>query len=393
MQPRTETVATLALAALAFIVVTGETTPIGLISDIAAGAGTTESRVGLTISWYALVAGGTAVPLTRWTARFDRRWVLAASTAAFSAGHVASAFAGNLTVLAAGRGLAAVGHGLFFALAAPTAQRLARPSTRGRAAGRVMVGGAAALVVGTPLATGLGQLAGWRAALLAIAAVSLLLAVAVLFLVPSLADEPGAPADHPRLAEVLRLPGLGAVLGVLVATVVGHFALFTYVAPFAAERLGLHGTALTVLLLVYGVCAVVGSNLGGRLSDTRPITSTRAASVVFVVALAGVWSAGLAAAPYAGVPMLLVWGGTFSVLVVATSLAVLRRAPGRAAEPANAVYGIVFQIGIVSGSALGSWCYAAGSVTAIPLVAMAAGAVALALVAAWGRAFRAADPG
>ncbi|MEU0559305.1 MFS transporter [Dactylosporangium sp. NPDC006015] len=393
MHPRTELVATFALAALAFIVVTGETTPIGLISDIASGVGSTESRVGLTVSWYALVAGGTAVPLTRWTARFDRRWVLAASTAAFSVGHVATAAAGNLTVLAAGRGLAAVGHGLFFALAAPTAQRLARPSTRGRAAGRVMVGGSAALVVGTPLATGLGQLAGWRAALLAIAAVSLLLAVAVLFLVPSVADEPGTPADHPRLPEVLRLPGLVPVLGVLLATVVGHFALFTYVAPFAAERFGLHGTTLTVLLLVYGVCAVIGSNLGGRLSDTRPITGTRAASVVFVVALAGVWSAGLAAAPYAGVPMLLVWGGTFSVLVVATSLAVLRRAPGRAAEPANAVYGIVFQIGIVSGSAVGSWCYAAGSVTAIPLVAMAAGAVAVALVATSGQAFRAADPG
>lgn len=240
--PRTEFLATFALAALAFIVVTGETTPIGLISDIAAGVGGTESQVGLTVSWYALVAGGTAVPLTRWTARFDRRWVLAASTAAFSVGHVASAVAGNLATLAVGRGLAAVGHGLFFALAAPTAQRLARPATRGRAAGRVMVGGAVALVVGTPLATGLGQLAGWRVALLAVAVVS-------------------------------------------------------------------------------------------------------------------------------------------------------RRAPGRAAEPANALYGIVFQIGIVSGSALGSWCYAAGSVTAIPLVAMSAGAVALALVTTWGRAFRAADPG
>ncbi|GAA1576152.1 hypothetical protein GCM10009827_117510 [Dactylosporangium maewongense] len=65
MQPRTELVATFALATLAFIVVTGETTPIGLISDIAAGVGTSESRVGLTVNWCALVAGGTAVPLTR----------------------------------------------------------------------------------------------------------------------------------------------------------------------------------------------------------------------------------------------------------------------------------------------------------------------------------------
>lgn len=52
---------------------------------------------------------------------------------------------------------------------------------------------------------------------------------------------------------------------------------------------------------------------------------------------------------------------------------------------------IVFQVGTVSGSALGSWCYAAGSVTAIPLVALVCGAVALAVVTACGHAFRAAE--
>jgi predicted MFS family arabinose efflux permease len=81
------------------------------------------------------------------------------------------------------------------------------------------------------------------------------------------------------------------------------------------------------------------------------------------------------------------------VLVVSTGLAVMRRARGPRAETANALYGIVFQLGIVGGSALGSFCYAADRLSAVPLVAAAGGFLTRLLMLTLGRAFRRGEVG
>jgi predicted MFS family arabinose efflux permease len=386
---RTEVAASVALAAIAFIIVTGETTPVGLISEVARGVRTGESQIGLVISWYALIAGATAVPLTRLSSRFDRRRVLLVCAVVFAAGHVVTAVATNIQVLLLGRGLAALSHGVYFAVAMPAALRLARPEARGRAGGRVAVGAASAFVLGTPLSTLLGQTVGWRTVMLVIAGLSLALAVAVARLLPPL---PPLHLDQPRSAggvlATLRSRELIGVLGVSLLVVLAHFALLTYVAPYADERLGVRGTALTVLLLAYGVAAVLGSSLGGRLADRAPVTGVRVAAATFVTALIGLWLAARLDSPLVGVPLLVLWGGAFSTLAVSTALAVLRRARGPQAETANALHGIVFQVGIVAGSALGSLCYAAGQLSAVPLAAAAGGLAALVLLARVGRAFR-----
>jgi len=186
---------------------------------------------------------------------------------------------------------------------APAAIRLARDGMKGRAGSRVLVGGATALVIGTPLTTFIGQAAGWRTAMFTVAAVSLALTVTIGCLLPplpSLHRDQRRPA--PGMAATLRSPGLVTVLAVVLVTVTGHFALYTYVAPYVAEQFDVRGTAFTVVLLAYGTAAVVGSVLGGRLADLSPVTGTRAAATTFVAALLGLWLAGRAGAPVAGVP-------------------------------------------------------------------------------------------
>jgi predicted MFS family arabinose efflux permease len=178
------------------------------------------------------------------------------------------------------------------------------------------------------------------------------------------------------------------IMAITVVVVTVHFALFTYVAPFADERLGVRGPTFTVVLLVYGIAAVLGSAVAGRLADVAPVTGARVAAGTFVVALAGLWLATQANVPVVGVPLLVLWGGAFSMTAVSTALAVLRRANGPQAETATALHGITFQIGIVAGSALGSLALAAGLLAAVPLAAAAGGLAALVLLAFTGRAFR-----
>jgi predicted MFS family arabinose efflux permease len=387
---RSDAAASLAVAAVAFVVVTGETLPVGLISDVARGVGASESQVGLAVGWYALVAAATAVPLTRLTCRLDRRTVLVACALVFGAGHVVSALATSLPVLLAGRSVAAACHGLYFAVATPAVVRLARPEARMRAGGRVAVGGSAALVVGTPLATLVGQAAGWRAAMLLVAAAATALAVLVGRLLGPLPAELDARGSSGGVLTTLRSRALAVVMAVTVVLVTGHFALFTYVAPYAAERLGVSGAAFSVVLLVYGAAAVLGSTLAGRVAEARPVGGVRVAAGVFALASAGVWVAAALGARPVGVALLVLWGGTFSVLAVSTGLAVLRRVPGPSSETAFALHGIVFQVGIMAGSAIGSLSHGAGQLAQIPWVTAAGGLLVLAMLARAGRAFRAA---
>jgi predicted MFS family arabinose efflux permease len=307
----------------------------------------------------------------------------------FGVGHVVAALAANIEVLLCGRGLAALGHGVYFAVATPAAVRLARPGAKGRAGGRVAVGAASALVLGTPLSTLLGQAVGWRTAMLVVAALSLALALAVARLLPPLpAEHRDAPRSARGVVATLRSRALIAVLAVTLAIVTAHFALFTYIAPYAAERLGVRGTAFTVVLLVYGSAAVLGSALAGRLADVAPIAGIRVAAATFVTALAGLWLAAQLRLPAVGVPLLVLWGGAFSMMAVSSTLAALRRARGPRAETATALHGITFQIGIVTGAAIGSLGYAAGFLSAVPLAAAAGGLTVVTLLAFAGRAFR-----
>ncbi|RKN45405.1 MFS transporter [Micromonospora endolithica] len=385
----------LVLAAIAFTFVTGETLPVGLLGDIAAGLDTSPGVVGLSVSVYAATAALTAVPLTRLLARWPRRRILVATAAAFTAGHLLVAAAPSVWFLMAGRAVSAVAHGLYFAVAMPVVTRLAAPEHRGRVGGRIIVGGATALVVGTPLVTLLGQAAGWRFAALAVAGVALALAGMLTRTLPSLPVSDDAAAAGGRLLPTLRFPGLPVVLAVTLLVVGGHFVFFTYLAPYAAQSLDVRGPAFSAVLLGFGLASVAGSALGGRLADARPVAGVRAATALFVVVPVALWASGRVDARPLGAALLAVSGMAFSLLVVLTVLAALRRVDDAHAETANAVHGITFQAGILGGSALGSLCYRIGQVEQIPLLTATFGAVAFLLVLTTRRAFgpRHAAPG
>ncbi|MEV6927098.1 MFS transporter [Dactylosporangium sp. NPDC051485] len=378
------------LAVMAFLVVTGETTPVGLIREIAVGLHTTDDQVGLAIGGYALIAGLSSVPLAHWTARVDRRPVLLTSLLVFAAGHLAAAAAGHVAVFTAARAVAALGHGLLFAVAVPTAIRLADPGAQGKAGARVMVGSATALVAGTPLATYLGQLVGWRTALAVIAATALLLAGAATRLLPAVPGHERLQAG-PGLFAVVRRPGLATVLAATLTVSAAHFVAFTFLAPYVAGRLHVRDTGLAVLLLGYGAAAVAASSVAGRFVDRRPRAGTAAAVAAFTLALIGIWLTPTLPQPTLrtaiGVVFVVAWGASFAALAVLTSLIALRHGAKAHTETVNAVSGIAFQVGVVAGSALGSLTVAAGHLNSLPLLAAGGGVIVSVAVWVGGHAF------
>src|SRR5258705_7316464 len=108
------------LAAAAFVYVTAEIVPIGALPAIAADLRVSEALVGTLLASYALVAALTTVPLVRLTARWPPRTTLLLTLVCLTASQLISALAPDFTVLAAGRVLCAVTHGLTWSVSAPT---------------------------------------------------------------------------------------------------------------------------------------------------------------------------------------------------------------------------------------------------------------------------------
>lgn len=151
------------LAAAAFIYVTAELLPVGALSAMAKNLHVTVVWVGTLLSWYAFVAALTTVPLVRWTAHWPRRRALLLSLVCLTVSQLVSALAPNFAVLAAGRVLCAITHGLLWSVIAPIATRLVPASHAGRATMSIYIGTSLALVIGSPLTAALSLMwgGGW----------------------------------------------------------------------------------------------------------------------------------------------------------------------------------------------------------------------------------------
>jgi predicted MFS family arabinose efflux permease len=365
------------LATSAFVYVTAETLPVGLLPQIADGLSVPEARVGLLLTSYAVVAGLSTIPLTALTMRWPRHRLIAATVAVFVVSQAAAALAPSFPVLVGARLICALAHGVFWSALAPVAARLAPPGQSGRATAMVFVGNSLAIVLGVPLSTALGQWLGWRIAIGALALAGAVCAAAVLAVVPALAALPADRAAQTgaqlrAAVTIVRSRPVAVVCLVTAVLVVGHFTAYTYIAPLVRRDGGLSGAGLSLLLLGYGAAGLAGNLLIGRYVDRRPgalLLGTIGTIVLALVVLTPVLG------PVPTVAAALLWGGAFTATPVCLQAAILRVAP-QARDAASAVYVVAFQIGIGGGALLGERLVTGGHLAVLP----AAGA-ALALAA------------
>lgn len=255
--------ALLALAMTGFICIITETLPAGLLPQMAADLDVSTSLAGQTVTAYALGSLLAAIPLTIATQGWRRRNVLLLAVVGFLAFNSVTALSSNYLLTLAARFFAGVAAGLAWSLLASYARRMVPVRQQGKALAVAMVGTPIALSLGVPLGTWLGTAIGWRSAFAIMSALTLVLIVWVLAKVP---DYPGQ-AGHERLPlrRVFTTQGVRSVLGVVIAWMLAHNILYTYIAPFVAQAgLAAH---VDVVLLIFGLAALVAIGIAGRLVD------------------------------------------------------------------------------------------------------------------------------
>jgi predicted MFS family arabinose efflux permease len=249
------------LAAAAFIYVTAEIMPVGALPAISRDLHVSEAMVGTLLASYALVAAIATMPLVRWTATWPRRRTLLGTLACLSVSQLISALAPTFEVLAVGRVLCAVTHGLMWSVIAPIGARLVPPSHAGRATMAVYVGTGLALVVGSPLTAAMSELWGWRLAVGVITVVSLLVLVAARLALPVMTMAGPVAGIGTRIVRHHRNGPLVVMSVLTLVGVTAHFISYTFIVVIIRDVVGVHGAHQAWLLAIYGVAGLTGMAL------------------------------------------------------------------------------------------------------------------------------------
>ena len=261
-----------------------------LLPDIAADAHISVPLAGVLITAFALAYAIGAPILTTLTGDWDRRRVILATLVFFVLGNVGAALSSSFELLLVSRIVMALASGLFAATAQATAVALVDPHHRARAIAVVVGGTTVAVALGAPLGALLAGLTGWRGTFFAIAGMGALVCVILWFGLPRGLIGTRLPLKQ-RLAAAM-VPGVRPILLTTLLALTGAFGVFSYIAPLAMEAGGLTEAALPVMLLAFGIGAVIGNIAGGQAADrfgaTRTVNWSLGLSAVFLLAASAI---------------------------------------------------------------------------------------------------------
>jgi predicted MFS family arabinose efflux permease len=335
------------LALGTFLMGTTEFVVAGLLPEIAGDLQVSVARTGLLITVFAVGMIVGAPLMAMLTLRMPRRLTLMLALGVFAAGHVIVALGSSFTLLLAARFLTALATGAFWAVANVVAARAAGPAANSRALGLVGAGAMLANVIGVPLGAFAGQLMGWRGPFWALAVFAV--AAAGLIARTVAHDGPDQQAVSVRSElTALRSGRLWLALAACATTTGGVLSAYSFISPLLTGRAGISGGLVPLVLAGFGVGALVGSIVGGRLGDARPHTTTIvAAAGATLLLLAISLFSGYSVATVVLVALLGFFGLGANPVLISLSVRFADRAPTLGSALSISAFNL--------GTAVGSW--------------------------------------
>ncbi|MEN0038781.1 MAG: MFS transporter [Cellvibrio sp.] len=333
------------LALGVFGLVTAEFLPASLLTAMASDLNISVGAAGQAVTATALVGAIAAPTIPVLTRNLDRRVVLLSLSLLLLFSNVLAATANNFVVLLIARVLLGVALGGFWSMSAALAMRLVPDHLFARAMSVILTGVSIATVCAAPLGAYMGELWGWRSAFIAAGCLSLVTIATQFFAIPAL-----PPKDNPSLRILFQLLGRTNVRVALVAVILvisGHFAGFTYIRPLLEDVTQVSVSALSAILLAYGIGGFFGNFAGGFIAERSErhaiifgglLVIAMAITLVIAGNIAGVAAVAIA-----------LWGFAFGAFPIGFQTWIIRAAPDQA-EGAGGLLVAAFQIAIASGA-------------------------------------------
>lgn len=341
----------LALALGTFCIGTTEFASMGMIQLFSAGLGIDIPTATHAITAYAVGVVLGAPALTLLAARLNRRALLLLLICVFAFGNLLSAMAVSLDWFIAARFVTGLPQGAYFGAGAVVASYIVGAGHAGRAFAIVMAGLTVATILGSPIATFLGQTIGWRQTYLCIAALGGLSLLSLFLFVPRTSALSGASVLHE--VHGLAKPRVWLMMGVAALGISSIFAVYTFIGPFVTDLLLLSPQVIPLALGLFGFGMLLGNLYGGHLADLYPhrgIVGGFGATLVVLVAMA--WFGTMTGVLFAGF-----FGVGFAMMAAIPTIQV--RLVGLAPESPT-LMGAMNLASLNIANALGAW---AGGVT------------------------------
>ena len=343
------------MAIAAFVIVTTEFLIVGQLPALARDLQISIAAAGQLVTLFAFTVMLFGPFMTARLAHLGRKGLFVTILAVFCGANLLAAVAPNIWVLALARFIPALLLPVFWGTASETAGQLAGPKNAGRAVGKVYLGISAAMVFGIPLGTLATNAIGWRATFGILAGLSLLMAVLIQVVMPTLPvpsttkgqKQTGIFKDHRFLAHI--------ALSVVAFT--SMFTAYTYLADILERAAGIAPGQVGWWLMGFGAVGMAGNYIGGRVVDANPLGASALFLLVMIAGMIGTLLTlhhhGLMALALA------VWGLAYTALFPVCQVRVMQA--GAAAQAlagtmnvsaANAGIGLG---AILGGAAVASW--------------------------------------
>ncbi|KLU55867.1 MFS transporter [Paenibacillus sp. VT-400] len=336
----------LALAMAGFICILTESLPAGLLPQIAKDLGITEALTGQLVTLYAIGSLVAAIPLTAATRGWRRRPLLLVCISGFLVFNTVTALSSDYILTLAARFMAGVSAGVLWGMTAGYARRMVPDSLKGKAMAVAMIGTPVALALGVPIGSFLSSYVGWRLIFGIVSLLTVALIVWVLWRMPDFAGEPAG--ERLPLHKVFLIPGVRPILFVVLAWMLAHNILYTYISPYLAQTV--FANRVDLILLIFGFTSIVGIWLTGMLIDRflRRLVIISLASFALASVVMGIATH----QPVIIILGIMIWGLTFGGAATLLQTAIAQ-AGGKSTDVAQSMLVTAWNLAIGGGGIIG----------------------------------------
>lgn len=343
-----------------------------LLADVARELDATPALIGQAVSAYGLALALVAPLFGLFGAALDRRVLMLGGLALFVLATLGCALAAGPWQLAAARAACGAGAGAFLPACYGFVADAVAYERRAKVMGRVMFGWSLSLVIGVPLGGIVGELGGWRAAFVAVAAGGLaaLLIVASTrrIRLPSAAASPARPT--------WKLPAaVGRIFVLTFLNMLSFYGVYTYLGTAIRQTQAVESAAAGLYVLCYGAGLAVSTLRGDLLDRFGKVRALRLALLCLAPTLAVLPVA--VPHPLLLAPLMIGWGMLQGAVLTGLTT-VLTQASGPARTLATALNSSLTYLAVAVGAELGGLAMDGhGGFAAIGLAAGAANLLAL----------------
>ena len=237
----------------------------GVLVDVEYYFGVEAKTAGWLTTLYAIGVVIGAPLLTIPLSRFNRHIQLLINLSIFAGANLIIFFSTNFYLTAFARFIAGTQHGVFFVIATLAVTAIAPQDKKSQALAVMVTGLTVALVTGVPLGTFVGHFFGFKFIFVLIFIVTVLAILGVYNMMPK--NLAPSQMTFKNLIPAFSHKNLLKTYTITICTCGAQFVLYTYIQKLLIDVSGFAASSTGYILLIYGICAILGNLYGGKMVD------------------------------------------------------------------------------------------------------------------------------